>query len=63
LIWFFTRNRHHPSERFRENLRRMTFHYLMYDGARESVYIYDLLLDLDGFFELLDVAAKEWKDS
>jgi hypothetical protein len=52
---------HHPADRLRKNLRRMMIDYLMHESARESVYIYDTLLDLDGLFELLDVAAEEWK--
>jgi hypothetical protein len=60
VVHFF---QHHPSDRFRANLRRMLLHYLMYDESCTSVYLYETLLDLDGFFELLDVAAKEWKDS
>jgi hypothetical protein len=52
---------HHPAKRFRKNLRRMLLEHLMYTGARESIHIYDTLMDLDGLFELLDVAEDEWK--
>jgi len=51
---------HHSAGRLRKNLRRMLIDYLMHDSGRESVYIYDTLLDLDGLFELLDVAEEEW---
>jgi hypothetical protein len=34
--------------------------HLMYDGARDSVFIYETLMDLDGLFELLDVIEMEW---
>ena len=51
---------HHPAKRFRKNLRRMLLEHLLYDGARESVFLYETLVDLDGLFELLDVAEEEW---
>jgi hypothetical protein len=54
---------HHPANRFRKNLRRMLLEHLLYDGARESIFIYDTLVDLDGLFELLDVAEEEWRKS
>jgi hypothetical protein len=37
--------------------------HLLCDGARESIFIYETLVDLDGLFELLDVAEKEWRQS
>ena len=39
----------------------MLLEHLMYDGARESIFIYDTLFDLDGLFELLDVVEEEWQ--
>ena len=54
---------HHPAKRFRKNLRRMLLEHLLYDGARESIFIYETLVDLDGLFELLDVAEEEWRKS
>lgn len=54
---------HHPAKRFRKNLRRMLLEHLLYDGARESVFLYETLVDLDGLFELLDVAEEEWHSS
>jgi hypothetical protein len=54
---------HHPSDRFRANLRRMMMDYVMHDIGHDSIYLYDTLFDLYGLFELLDVAAKEWKSS
>jgi hypothetical protein len=52
---------HHPAKRFRKNLRRMLLLHLMYDGARDSIFIYETLMDLDGLFELLDVVEEEWR--
>jgi hypothetical protein len=52
---------YHPPSRINRNLRRMLVDYMMYDGSRESIYIYETLLDLDGFFSLLDVAEDEVK--
>jgi hypothetical protein len=50
---------YHPPSRINRNLRRLLVDYMMYDGSRESVYIYETLLDLDGLFALLDVAEDE----
>jgi hypothetical protein len=33
----------------------------MYDGSPEVEYLKDLVVDLDGFFELLEVVQEEWK--
>jgi hypothetical protein len=33
----------------------------MSDGSPEAEYRKDLVVDLDGFFELLEVAQEEWK--
>ncbi|HEX7014650.1 MAG TPA: hypothetical protein VF191_04010 [Cyclobacteriaceae bacterium] len=45
----------HPADRFQKNLRRMLLDFLMYQGSLEAVYLRDLVEDLDGLFELLDV--------
>ena len=46
---------YHPVNRFSRNLRAMLIEFLMYDGAIEASYLQDLLYDLQGLFELLDV--------
>lgn len=51
---------YHPAKRFSKNLRRMLIEHLMYDGAVESIYLYETLMDLEGLFDLLDVAEEEW---
>lgn len=51
---------YHPAKRFSKNLRRMFIEHLMYDGAIESIYLYETLMDLEGLFDLLDVAEAEW---
>jgi hypothetical protein len=33
----------------------------MYDGSAEAEYLYHLVIDLDGLFELLEVVQEEWK--
>lgn len=53
---------YHPPERFRKNLRKMLFEFLMSDGAVESSYLKDLLYDLDGLFELLDAIEAADRD-
>ncbi|HEX8038926.1 MAG TPA: hypothetical protein VF490_07230 [Chryseosolibacter sp.] len=50
---------YHPARRFNRNLRRMLFEFLMTENAVESLYLKDLLYDLDGLFELLDTIEDE----
>ncbi|MDV3307550.1 MAG: hypothetical protein LOY03_01875 [Cyclobacteriaceae bacterium] len=45
----------HSPDRFQKNLRRMLLDFLMYQGSLEAVYLRELVEDLDGLFELLDV--------
>ncbi len=45
---------YHPAARVSRNLRKMTFEFLISDGAVENLYLKDLLYDLDGIFDLLD---------
>lgn len=45
----------HPADRFQKNLRKMFLDYLMYQGSLEAVYLRELIQDLDGLFDLLDV--------
>lgn len=48
----------HPVKRFSPNLRSMTLQFIMSGGA-EATYLKDLLLDLDGLFDLLTIAEAE----
>jgi hypothetical protein len=52
---------YHPAKRFSVNLRSWLLEFLMYDGSAEAEYLYHLLVDLDGLFELLEVVQEEWK--
>lgn len=54
---------YHPAKRFSKNVRKMLLEYLMSDGAVENLYFNDLLYDLEGLFDLLDVAEEEWGNS
>lgn len=47
----------HPINRLTRNLRTMLLEYLQHEGATESLYLQDLLFDLAGLFELLEVIA------
>lgn len=53
----------HPARRFSRNLRKMLLDFMMYDGALEEIYIKDLLYDLDGLFDLLDVIGESQGDN
>lgn len=46
---------YHPATRFKKNIRKMLLEFLMSEGAVENLYLKDLLYDLEGLFELLDV--------
>ena len=50
---------YHPVDRFSRNLRTLLIEFLMYDGAIEANYLQDLLYDMQGLFELLEVMALE----
>lgn len=52
---------YHPAKRFSVNLRSWLLEFLMYDGSAEAEYLYHLVIDLDGLFELLEVVQAEWK--
>jgi hypothetical protein len=52
---------YHPAKRFSVNLRSLLLEFLMYDGSPEAEYLKDLVVDLDGFFELLEVVQEEWR--
>lgn len=44
----------HSAKRFSKNLRKMLLEFLTNDAALETIYLKDLLYDLDGLFDLLD---------
>ncbi len=50
---------YHPAKRVDQNLRRMLLEFLQYDGALEAGYLNDLLYDLEGLYDLLDVIQAE----
>jgi len=50
---------YHPVDRFSRNLRTLLIEFLMYDGAIEANYLQDLLYDIQGLFELLEVMEFE----
>lgn len=52
---------YHPAKRFSVNLRTWLLEFLMYDGSAEAEYLYHLVIDLDGLFELLEVVQEEWR--
>ncbi|MEJ0033295.1 MAG: hypothetical protein WDO15_24500 [Bacteroidota bacterium] len=52
---------YHQAKRFSVNLRSWLLEFLMYDGSAEAEYLYHLVIDLDGLFELLEVVQEEWK--
>jgi hypothetical protein len=39
----------------------MFLEFLMCDGSIEASYLQDILYDLEGLFDLLEVAQNEWK--
>lgn len=45
---------YHPAKDLRRNLRKMLLEFLMHESSLESVYLKDLLYDLDGLFDLID---------
>ena len=51
----------HSAKRLSINLRKLLTDFLLYDGSTEAIYLRDLVYDLSGLFELLDVAEREWK--
>lgn len=50
---------YHDAKQFSRNLRKMLIEFLMREGSLESVYLKDLLYDIEGLFELLDVIESE----
>lgn len=52
---------YHPARRFSRNLRSLLLEFLMYDGSAEAEYLQELVVDMDGLFDLLEVTEEEWK--
>lgn len=52
---------YHPAKRLSVNLRTWLLEFLMYDGSAEAEYLYHLVTDLSGLFDLLEVIQEEWK--
>lgn len=52
---------YHPAKRLSVNLRTWLLEFLMYDGSAEAEYLYHLVTDLSGLFDLLEVVQEEWK--
>lgn len=52
---------YHPAKRLSVNLRSWLLEFLMYDGSAEAEYLYHLVTDLSGLFDLLEVVQEEWK--
>ncbi len=50
---------YHPAKDFRRNLRKMLLEFLMHEGAVESIYLKDLLYDIDGLFDLFDAIESD----
>lgn len=50
---------YHSAKQFSKNLRKMLIEYLMHERSVESVYLQDLLYDIDGLFDLLDTIEAE----
>jgi hypothetical protein len=46
------------AKRFAKNLRSWLLEFLMYDGSMETLYMQDLVVDLDFLFDLLDKIEK-----
>ena len=54
---------YHPPKRLIKNLRRMLLEFLLETNVCEAAdYYKNLIYDLEGLFELLDVAEAEWKE-
>lgn len=53
----------HPVQRLSNNLRNMLIEFMIREESLECEYLQDLLFDLRGLFELLDIIEKENKTS
>lgn len=52
---------HHPAKRFSKNLRRILLVHLNHGEVVPSIHLEETLWDLEGLFNLLDVAEEEWE--
>lgn len=50
---------YHDASHFSKNLRKMLLEFLMREESIESIYLKDLLYDIDGLFDLLDAIGSE----
>lgn len=50
---------YHSARQFSKNLRKMLIQFLMHERALDAIYLKELLYDLDGLFELLDIIDTE----
>jgi hypothetical protein len=50
---------YHDAGHFSRNLRKMLLEFLMREESIESIYLKDLLYDIDGLFDLLDAIGAE----
>ena len=51
---------YHPARRVSRNLTKMLLEYLMHETAGEADYFKTLIYDLEGLFDLLDVAEETY---
>lgn len=58
---FLTFLKNHPVKRINRNLHKVLSEFLMYEGSIEADYLPDLLFDMLGLFNLLEVVHDEWK--
>lgn len=52
---------YHPAKRLSKNLRRIFMEYLRHQDVGVSIYFDETVKDLEGLFDLLDVAEDEWE--
>lgn len=50
---------YHSAKQLSRNLRKMLLEYLMHGNSIETLYLKELLYDIDGLFELLDIMETE----
>jgi hypothetical protein len=51
---------YHPAKRLSKNLRRFFLEYLRHQDVGVSIYFEETVQDLEGLFDLLDIAEEEW---
>lgn len=57
VVHFFE---YHSAKRFSTNLRRMLLQQLTSQDFVQSIYFEETIRDIEGLFDLLDVAEQEW---